>query len=232
MKEILVVILATFLVCPPTSAAQKRPIILPEKGVEWWETPEECESATNFLYYVPRTTATTNRPNLRLGGLPHEVCISMKLPEIKREGWVRQPVGATYFIREGRDQQGNVIPAFHPKCLNEVTGYVYLPDPVGKEGPPGPPGPPGPSGIGTQGPPGPPGPPGIGRDGRDGQDGRDGLDAPRRRWLVPVLIGIGAAAVTGVVLGIRSEKRAAAPQAVCIGNKCVGGQPVVIISTP
>jgi hypothetical protein len=114
--------------------AQEKKFTPPIKGVEWWETQEECVNAKFFVYYIPRTVSSVPAPkNLILGGLPHRACVQMPLPEIKRkDGWVRQAESDPYFFEKKED--GSLVPTLRSECKNKVIAFVYLPDIKGDKG--------------------------------------------------------------------------------------------------
>ena len=125
----------------------------------------------------------------------------MPLPEIKRDGWVRQPEGAPYY---SEIVDGRVIPKYRLECTNAAKEVVYLPEPQGPIGPRGPEGKPGlPGQPGAQGRTGPIGPEGIrGPIGPRGPEGPAGKDAkPRSRKKLWIAIGvIGGVAGAGLAV--------------------------------
>jgi hypothetical protein len=189
----------------------KDKFIPPIKGVEWWETEEECVNAKIFIYYIPRTSSSAEPKGLISGGLPHRACIQMPLPEIKKkDGWVRQAEGDPYYFFE-KKENGPPVPALRSECKNKVISFVYLPDLKGEKGDKGEPG------ISVKGDTGDPG---ISIKGDKGDPGEPGhiekpvstaaITPPKKghKKLIAILAGAGVAiGTTALILALKGHEQ-------------------------
>jgi hypothetical protein len=205
------------------SAGFAQKMVPPVKGVEWWETSQECADAKVFVNYIPRTTSFgPASKDFILAGLPYRACVQTNLPEIRiASGWVRQTEGDKYFFKKESD--GNLVPVFMQKCLNKVQGYIYLPDPKGEKGDSGLQGIPGKDGM--QGIPGLAGPQGLpGLQGPQGLPGKDGVVPKKRhRKLVAGLIIVGGIATAAFIISLtRGEEKPQQQQQLSHKNESPG----------
>jgi hypothetical protein len=137
-KNVMLVVTAGFFLCGFATAETKKKIEKPVKGIEWFETKKACENAEEnpkgFVNYVHRTTTTKPVPSgLILAKLAHRACFKTTLPELGKnfEGYVRQAEGSEEWFRVENE---TMIPTLMPGCLNPISDFEYLPDPVGARG--------------------------------------------------------------------------------------------------